>query len=221
MAAVLGLVVHGRRPLELEEGDVRRARERDALAGDARGADDQLRPAGLLEGRDDGLVARGERVARRAGAARRGSARAPRSWTSTWRAKTTSGSPEARKSWIQASAACSLPRAASRCSVVELGEALGAQRRGDLRVELGEVERLLAQPGDDVVLGQPVLALVGELDRARRPGAWRAAGAAPRTSGAARSSARRRCQCRRSSLQLARGTAARSARPSRSPRAGR
>ena len=30
----------------------------------------------------------------------------------------------------------------------ELGQALGAQRRRDLGVELGEVERLLAQPGD-------------------------------------------------------------------------
>ena len=38
VAAVLGLVVHRRRPLELEEGDVRRARERDALRGDARRA---------------------------------------------------------------------------------------------------------------------------------------------------------------------------------------
>ena len=36
---------------------------------------------------------------------------------------------------------------------------------GDLRVELGEVERLLAQPRDDVALGEPVLALVVELDR--------------------------------------------------------
>ena len=47
----------------------------------------------------------------------------------------------------------------------ELRQALGAQRRGDLRVELAQVERLLAQPGDDVVLGEPVLALVVERDR--------------------------------------------------------
>src|SRR3954468_12188562 len=43
VAAVLGLIVHRRRPLELEERDVRRAGQRDALRGDARGADDQRR----------------------------------------------------------------------------------------------------------------------------------------------------------------------------------
>ena len=58
VAAVLGLVVHRRRPLELEEGDVRRARERDALPGDARRADEQLRPAVLLEGLHRGLARR-------------------------------------------------------------------------------------------------------------------------------------------------------------------
>ena len=47
----------------------------------------------------------------------------------------------------------------------ELGQALGAQRRGDAGLELGEVQRLLAQPGDDVVLGQAVLALVVQRDR--------------------------------------------------------
>ena len=47
----------------------------------------------------------------------------------------------------------------------ELREALGAQRRGDPRVELAEVERLLAQPRDHVVLGEAVLALVVERDR--------------------------------------------------------
>ena len=46
----------------------------------------------------------------------------------------------------------------------ELRQALGAQRRGDAGVELAQVQRLLAQPGDDVVLGQPVLALVVERD---------------------------------------------------------
>ena len=47
----------------------------------------------------------------------------------------------------------------------ELREPLRAQRRGDLRVQLGEIERLLAQPRDHVVLRQPVLALVSERDR--------------------------------------------------------
>ena len=50
---------------------------------------------------------------------------------------------------------------------VELGEPLGAQRGGDLAVELAQVERLLAQPRDHVLLGQPVLALVVERDRHR------------------------------------------------------
>src|SRR5919198_109815 len=62
VAAVLGLVVQRRRPLELEEGDVRRARERDALSGHAGGADDELGALGILEGLDGGL-ALGDRVA--------------------------------------------------------------------------------------------------------------------------------------------------------------
>ena len=53
---------------------------------------------------------------------------------------------------------------------VELRQPLGPQRGGDLRLELAEVQRLLAQPGDHVVLGELVLALVVERDRAARPG---------------------------------------------------
>ena len=121
------------------------------------------------------------------------------SWTSMWRAKTTSGSPEARKSWIQASAAWSLPRAARRCSVPELRQALGAQRRGDAGVELAQVQRLLAQPGDDVVLGQPVLALVVERDGHDDLALGRAAGAATSDFSRRTKQRRRRCQCRRSS----------------------
>src|SRR5215207_6963760 len=48
VAAVLGLVVHRRGPLELQERDVGRARERDPLRGDARRADDQLRRVAVL-----------------------------------------------------------------------------------------------------------------------------------------------------------------------------
>ena len=47
----------------------------------------------------------------------------------------------------------------------QLSEALGAQRGGDPGVELGEVERLGAQPGDHVALGEAVLGLVGERHR--------------------------------------------------------
>ena len=48
---------------------------------------------------------------------------------------------------------------------VELGEPLGAQGRLDLALELGELQRLLLQPGDDVALGEPVLLLVLQRDR--------------------------------------------------------
>ena len=44
----------------------------------------------------------------------------------------------------------------------ELGQPLRAQRGGDLGVELGEVQRLGAQPRDHVALGQAVLGLVVE-----------------------------------------------------------
>ena len=45
---VHGLVVHRGRPLEVEERDVGRPGQRDALGADARGADDQLRPGRIL-----------------------------------------------------------------------------------------------------------------------------------------------------------------------------
>ncbi len=48
---------------------------------------------------------------------------------------------------------------------VQPHQALGAQRGGDLRVELAQVERLTAQPGHEVALGEPVLGLVVQLDR--------------------------------------------------------
>ena len=118
VAAVLGLVVHRGRPLELEERDVRGAREREALRGDARRA--RRSAAGRRRSWNARTVASraAHRVAPRAGARRPGSARAPPPAPRRGAANTTSGSPLARKSWIHASAACSLPRAASRCSVV-------------------------------------------------------------------------------------------------------
>ncbi len=48
---------------------------------------------------------------------------------------------------------------------VQAHQPLGAQGGGDLRVELAQVERPRAQPSDHVGLGEPVLALVVELDR--------------------------------------------------------
>ena len=59
VTAVLGLVVHRRRPLELEECDVRRACERDPLCRDAGRADDQLRTGRILEFGDRPLACRG------------------------------------------------------------------------------------------------------------------------------------------------------------------
>src|SRR5690606_13337698 len=60
--AVLGLVVDRRGPLELQEADVRGARERDALGGDGGRADQQRGAAAGLE-RGDGRVALGLAVA--------------------------------------------------------------------------------------------------------------------------------------------------------------
>ncbi len=51
---------------------------------------------------------------------------------------------------------------------VQPHQALGAQRRGDLRVELAQVERLALQPRHHVALGEAVLGLVVELHRHHR-----------------------------------------------------
>ena len=160
--AVLGLVVHRGRPLELEERDVRRARERDALRGDARRADDELRAVGPLE-RADRLVALAEGVG--AEQVRRvGEALEHRALDVD-----VAGEDDERLAGLE-EVGDPLQRGAELAARRqplerrELREALGAQRRRDPRVELGEVERLLAQPGDDVLLGEPVLALVVERD---------------------------------------------------------
>ena len=134
---------------------------------------------------------------------RRGKRSSTASCTSTWRAKTTSGSPLARKSWIHASAACSLPVAASRWSVVSCASRSARSVARDLRVELGEVQRLLAQPRDHVLLGQPVLAARCRARSARTT--WRLAGSCGSTSCLSRRTKQcaRRCQCRRSSSSVA------------------
>ena len=77
VAAILGLVVARRRPVELEERDVGRAHERDALRRGLQRADDERRAVGALEVVDGG-GARGEIVRRRARAPRPGSARPAR-----------------------------------------------------------------------------------------------------------------------------------------------
>ena len=117
VAAVLGLVVHRRGPLELEERDVGRARERDALGGDA-GA--RRRSAAAVG--PPGTRRRSPRAHRSslcpAGAARRGKRSITACCTSTWRAKTTSGSPRGEEvvdPGQRARAACRAPPAAAAC----------------------------------------------------------------------------------------------------------
>ena len=162
--AVLGLVVHRRAPLEVEEGDVGGAGQRDALAGDAGRADDQLRAVGLLEGLDGARRAPSP-CRRRRRAARPGSAGRPSPGSRGGEAKTTSGSSDCRKSSIQASAGPSLPRAARRRSMLSWASRSARSVACDLALELGQLQRLLLQPGDDVALGEPVLLLVLQRDR--------------------------------------------------------
>ena len=191
VAAILGLVVLGGRPVELEESDVRGARQRDALAGDLDRADDQLvvRPSGSWKALQR-LVAGGVAVFAEDVQRAWGSARARARWISRWRANTTSRSPEEQKSWIQASAACSLPRAASSLSAFRRTRRSARKRRRDLRVELAQVERLAAQPRDHVA-ARPAGTRPRCRARPARPRAsWPAAAAARRPSVAARSSAR-------------------------------
>ena len=98
---------------------------------------------------------------------------------------------------------------------VQPHEPLGAQRGRDLRVELAQVERLAAQPRDHVLLGEPVLGLVVELDRHDRCASSAAAAAGRRPSGAARSSVRAGASAGAGG-RPGRGSAGRTARPSRS-----
>ena len=141
-----------------------------------------------------------DRVARRAGAGRPGSARArpaaPRRWRGEHDERLVGGQevvdPGERRRR-------SLPRAARRCSVLSCASRSARSVAAILASSSDRSSGWVAQPGDHVALGQPVLALVVERAPGRRPGAWPAAAAARPPSAAARSSARRRCQCRRSS----------------------
>ena len=103
----------------------------------------------------------------------------------------------------------------------ELGQALGAQRRGDLRVELGQVERLRRAATRSRRPRRAGTRARCRARPARRPGAWPAAGAGPRSSAAARSSGGAGASAGAPRSCGAVGTGARSARRSRSPRAGR
>ena len=151
VAAVLGLVVHRRRPVELEEGDVRGARQRDALAGDARRADDQLRAAAALERGDRAPRARCERVGAERGAARRGK----RSSTALLDLEVARRTRRAarrrrgsRRSTPAPPRACRARRA--RCSALSCASRSARSAAAILALELAQVERLRAQPGDHV-----------------------------------------------------------------------
>ena len=195
--AVLGLVVHRRRPLELEEGDVRRARERDALGGDARGAHDELRAVGVLEGAD-GRVAVGDLVAAEQ-VQRVGEALHDRLLDLDVAREDDERLARGEEVVDPGQRGVELAAGGQALQRAELGQALGAQRRGDAGVELAQVQRLLAQPGDDVAARPAGTRARCRARRGRRPGAW--PGSWGRTSDFSRRTKqrRRRCQCRRSS----------------------
>ena len=125
-------------------------------------------------------------------------------WTSRWRAKTTSGSPEARKSWIQRQ------RARRACRARPAAGASPSCARRSAR-SVAAIFAFSSQRSSGCsrshsitsLLGEAVLALVVERDRHDDAGAWPAAGAAPRPSSRRTKQRRRRCQCRRSSVELA------------------
>ena len=166
VTAVLGLVVHRRRPFELQEGDVGRPGQRDPLGRHAGGADDEAVPGpaiGLLEGADGGLaplqrvLAEEMQRVREAGHHRLldlDVAGEHHQWLLGGEEVL---DPRQRRGQLAAGG--------QALQGAELGQALRAQGGGDLGVELGEVQRLGAQPGDDVALGQPVLGLVVERHR--------------------------------------------------------
>ena len=156
--AVLGLVVHRRAPLEVEEGDVGGARERDALPATRLEQTISRGPSGSWKAWT--AASRSSALSAPTTCSASGSARPPSPGSRGGGRRPRAAPRTARKSSIQAITGPSLPRAASRAQRVELGEPLGAQGRLDLALELGQLERLLLQPGDDVALGQPVLLLV-------------------------------------------------------------
>ena len=115
---------------------------------DARRADDQLRAVRVLLERAHRRLARGCRVARRGGAARPGSARAPPPAPrgGARRRRAAPRRPGSRRSTPARRA--SLPRAASRCSVLSCASRSARSVAAIFASSSRELERLLAQPGD-------------------------------------------------------------------------
>ena len=163
VAAILGLVVLGRGPVELQERDVRGTGQRQALAGDLDRADDQLVAAAVGSWKQPAR-ARARRGCRRRGCgAPRGSARARRAGSRGGARTRPAARPRSRSRGSRPAprAACRAPRAASGRS-----GARGVRRAGpprpSRRARAGRAAG--SQPGHEVALGQPVLGLVVELD---------------------------------------------------------
>ena len=209
VAAVLGLVVHRRGPLELEERHVGRARERDALRGDAGGADDQLRTV-----RTPGTRRRSPRASasasRRAGARRAGSAparpagprRGGRRRRAARRRRGSRGSRPAR--------AASLPRAASRCSVPSCAS---RSARSVAAIFAFSSERSSGCSRSQAITSCSARRYSRSLSSATGTTTRRLAGSCGRTSAFGRRTKqrRRRCQCSRSSACMPRNSRAKRA----------
>ena len=161
------------RPLELEEGDVRGARERDALRG-RRGSRRRSAagPSGSWKARDRPprarrCVSRAEQVQRVAGSARApppGPRRGGRTRRAARRRRGSRGSRPARRA--------SLPRAARRWSVPSCARRSARSVAAIFASSSREVERLLAQPGDHVAARRAGTRARCRARPGRRPGAW-------------------------------------------------
>ena len=87
---------------------------------------------------------------RRGCAARAGKRSSTARWISRWRANTTRGSPEEQEVVDPGERGVELAAGGEQLQRVEPDESLGAERGGDLGVELAQVQRLAAKPGDEI-----------------------------------------------------------------------
>ena len=200
VAAVLGLVVHRRRPLELEEGDVRGARERDALrrrrAWRRRAAAGRRGP-----GRRATVASRAlERVAAEQ------VQRVREALEHRLLHLEVAGEDDERLARGEevvdpGQRGVELAARGQPLQRAELGQALGAQRRGDLRRRAlrGRAAARAATRSRSCSARR----YSRSLSSATGTTTWRLAGSCGRTSAFSRRTKqrRRRCQCRRSSRQ--------------------
>ena len=201
VAAVLGLVVHGRRPLELEEGDVRGTGQRDPLAGDAGGARRSAavrRDAGTRRSR----LARHATSRRRPGAVRRGSAPAPpgaprrggRTRPAARRTRGSRGSTRARRRASRGRPGAAACRAAP-----------GARPAASPRSWRSSSVRSSGCARSHSITSRSASRYSASFVSATGTTTWRLPGSCGSTSAFKRRTKqrRRRCQCRRSSLSCA------------------